>query len=421
MKNKTFDTTHKCGLLDYLAVLFIVLWSGGGFTYGIFTDWQVPLLPVVLVFLLYRKEKIKPKDFVFPLVLGGLILMQYAMFMGGFHPTAVTTPLCGIITLLFITKILRWNFYRVFLNIMSVFAIISLVFWIVDLSPSGHTLLLGLSDTLPQLGWDNLKNLETNSARLSNTLYFYRLDYIIEGLPANSGPFWEHGRFAFFLVIALFLSIINEKKFISVRNIILLLTLITTFSTAGYIAMVTMGVCLMLVRNGISWKTILLSVGMYFVIIYISQLDFMTEKIHDDALDMDNTQSRFGAMAYHFLQISRSPWIGFGPFVSKVFGEIEMSPNGLTDLMRYWGIPMALYMFYLIYRSARNFMPQAEHRFFTGLAFFLTVIPVAFPQTIMTSPFFYFIYFMAFERLSPTQNNTTYDNKNWRIKPLHVS
>lgn len=421
MKNKTFDTTHKCGLLDYLAVLFIVLWSGGGFTYGIFTDWQVPLLPVVLVFLLYRKEKIKPKDFVFPIVLGGLILMQYAMFMGGFHPTAVTTPLCGIITLLFITKILRWNFYRVFLNIMSVFAIISLVFWIVDLSPSGHTLLLGLSDSLPQLGWDNIKEVENNSAMLSNTIYLYRVDYEIDPLPINAGPFWEHGRFAFFIVIALFLSIVNEKKFISVRNIILLLTLITTFSTAGYLAMVTMGACLTLVRNGISWKTILLSVGMYFVIIYISQLDFMTEKIQDNALALDDTQSRFGAMVYHFLQISRSPWIGFGPFVSTVFGEIEMSPNGLTDLMRYWGIPMALYMFYLIYRSARNFMPQAEHRFFTGLAFFLTVISVAFPQTIMTSPFFYFVYFMSFERLSPTPNNTTHDNKNRRFKPLHIS
>lgn len=421
MKDKTFSTTHACGLFDYLAVLFIVLWSGGGFTYGIFTAWQVSLLPLALVIVLYRKEKITSRDFVFPFILGGLMLLQYSMFMGGFHPTAITTPICGIITLLLITKILRWNFYKVFLNIMLVFAIISLGFWLVDFSPFGHTLLLGLSDALPQLGWDNIKEVENNSAMLSNTLYFYRVDYEIDPLPINAGPFWEHGRFAFFLVIALFLSIVSEKKFYSIRNIILLVTLITTFSTAGYIAMVTMGVCLMLVRNGISWKTILLAIGMYFVIIYISQLDFMTEKIRDNALDIDNTQSRFGAMAYHFLQISRSPWIGFGPFVSKVFGEIEMSPNGLTDLMRYWGIPMALYMFYLIYRSARNLMPQAEHRFFIGLAFFLTVISVSFPQTIMTSPFFYFIYFMAFERLSSKQNNTTYDNKNWRIKPLHVS
>ena len=280
---------------------------------------------------------------------------------------------------------------------MTFFAITSLVLWFIDVSPLGHSFLLSISDKVPQLGWDNIKEIENNSAYNSNTIYLYRVDYSFESLPINAGPFWEHGRFAFFLIIALFFSVINENKFLSLRNLILLCALITTFSTAGYVAMVTMAVCLLLIKNGVSWRTVFLSSIAYYIILYISQLDFMTEKIQDNALALDDTQSRFGAIAYHFLQISKSPWIGYGQFLHKVYGDLEISPNGWTDLMRYWGVPMALYMFYIIFKSAKSFMPSNEHNFAIGLTFFIIMMSVSFPQTIMTSPFFYFIYFMAFE------------------------
>lgn len=390
--------SHPCGIPDYLLVLFIVLWSGGGFTYGLFKDWQTILLPIVLILLLIRKEKINQKDFIFPIVLVGLIFLQSFTFMSSFSPATVMTPIFGILTVLCITKILRWNFYKVFGNIMVAFAFTSLMLWFIDAIPSGHSALLSISDKLPQLGWDIIRDLDVTSTKSSNTLYLYRVDYVVDNLPLNSGPFWEHGRFAIYLVIALFLSIVNERKIVTVRNLILLVATVTTFSTTAYIALVTMSVCLLLIRNGLSWKTLLLAVGMYFVIIYISQLDFMTEKVQEDALDLNNTQSRFGAMAYHFLQISKSPWIGFGPFLYHVFGEIEISPNGWTDLIRYWGIPMAIYMFYLIYRSACGIMHIKEHRFAISISFFIVVMLLSFPQTIMTSPFYYFIYFMAFER-----------------------
>ncbi|MEO8399931.1 MAG: hypothetical protein ABI550_08985, partial [Ignavibacteriaceae bacterium] len=52
----------------------------------------------------------------------------------------------------------------------------------------------------------------------------------------NSGPFWEPGAFAGYLMIAILLNFSKDQKITNKYNVVLLIALITTFSTAGLLA-----------------------------------------------------------------------------------------------------------------------------------------------------------------------------------------
>ena len=68
---------------------------------------------------------------------------------------------------------------------------------------------------------------------------------------------------------------------------------------------------------------IIFSIILFAVVYYVGQLDFMTEKIAEQSAD-DSTWSRFGAIAYHWNQITQSPFIGFGHFF-QIFLEMTFT------------------------------------------------------------------------------------------------
>ena len=93
--------------------------------------------------------------------------------------------------------------------------------------------------------------------------------------------------------------------------------------------------------------------------------------------------------------------IGFGPFISRVFGdELSSSPNGLTDLMRYYGIPLSILFYYLLYKGTKQYVNNIHCG--ANVFVFISIILLCFSQTITYSPFFMILYFFAF-------NTYTYD------------
>lgn len=136
------------------------------------------------------------------------------------------------------------------------------------------------------------------------------------------------------------------------------------------------------------------SVVLLTVVYYVGQLDFMTEKIAEQSAN-DSSWSRFGAIAYHWDQIMQSPMIGFGPFISRVFGDkLLSSPNGLTDLMRYYGIPLSILFYYLLYKGTKQYVNDIHWG--ANVFVFISTILLCFSQTITYSPFFMILYFFAF-------------------------
>ena len=384
--------------IDIITILFLMLWSGGGFTYGLWPFWMLIGFPISL--LIYKKRKccLNNKLFRTVLLLTFIVLLQTIFFNGDFNTTSkyLLALFCVIIMSCYLYKGKR--FADLYIKIVCLLSVISLLFWCIDFIPQGHSFLLDIGEMLPQLGWENMRaTREGSTANMSYSLYLYTV-YFIDNLsiPQNTGPFWEHGIFCIYLVIAFYLNAIRENKIFTKYNIIFITTIITTFSSSGYVVLIIAMAFIILQRGGLTFRKIillsLLLVGTY----YISSLDFMTEKITENAMSTQES-SRFFAMVYHWQQIVKSPFIGYGPYLNRVFSNLVMSPNGWTQLLRIWGIPFSVYLLIAFYRGIGNFFKDNRNSSLIRLGFFVIVMTAVFPQTLSVSYFYFFLFFYSLQ------------------------
>lgn len=384
--------------IDIITILFLMLWSGGGFTYGLWPFWMLIGFPISL--LIYKKRKccLNNKLFRTVLLLTFIVLLQTIFFNGDFNTTSkyLLALFCVMIMSCYLYKGKR--FADLYIKIVCLLSVISLLFWCIDFIPQGHSFLLDIGEMLPQLGWENMRaTREGSTANMSYSLYLYTV-YFIDNLsiPQNTGPFWEHGIFCIYLVIAFYLNAIRENKIFTKYNIIFITTIITTFSSSGYVVLIIAMAFIILQRGGLTFRKIillsLLLVGTY----YISSLDFMTEKITENAMSTQES-SRFFAMVYHWQQIVKSPFIGYGPYLNRVFSNLVMSPNGWTQLLRIWGIPFSVYLLIAFYRGIGNFFKDNRNSSLIRLGFFVIVMTAVFPQTLSVSYFYFFLFFYSLQ------------------------
>lgn len=389
---KTVVSTY----IDYILLTFFILISGGSFTYGMFGNWAYLLFPIVLFTYINRGYKVNGKMILVVVAFAILFILQALMWNGPI--TSIIQPTLQIFTLILFARIIYPNFNNIFTNIIYFFATTSLVIWCISMVPAGYNFMFSLSQSLPQYGLEKLWEV-TDLGESMYTCYLFSYSALDSGFTAstgivrNYGPFWEPGRFTIFLTIALMIRLYNNPKF-DRKNIILLLADITTFSTTGYIALAILFIGYVAIqKKNIGTKAIQI-LFIVACIVLISKLDFMSEKIIDQMNDLQNTHSRFGAMAYHFLQISQSPIIGYGSHLNKAFNILEMSPNGWTHLLRCYGIPTSIFMLCLLYKGIKKYLhTKIAIIHICALAIILTL---AFTQTCMGDPFYFILYFFAF-------------------------
>lgn len=393
----------KEGFVDFFLLAFVLLWSGGSFTYGLFPGWPYIMLVLTMIVMFSRQQKLESFNYIAVGILSAVIFLQNVAFSG-----TIDVMIKPIVTLLAVTAIaivVRPHFNRLFVKIVTFFALISLVFWVIDVFPTGHSALLRIAKSLPQLGSDILAKGDNSWAQRSGyTLYFYSIYEIQYSADSfyffsvrNPGPFYEPGRFTVILSIALMLILYNgQYKKYQKSFYVILAANITTFSTTGYFTMLAIWAFYFFSRrrnNGIS--SIIWIILFFIVIRYALDLSFMSEKVSVQLDDVEDANSRFGAMLYHWTQILESPFIGYGVFLSQTFSILEMSPNGITDMMRYWGIPVFLLCVWLAFYSTKTYMINSV---VFRLAFVTVLLLLAYSQTIMNSPFYYLLYFIGSEK-----------------------
>lgn len=384
--------------IDTISILFLMLWSGGGFTYGLWPLWMIVLFP--FLYILYKKRGccLNKKIVIVTFMLTFIVLLQTLSFSGDFNTT--TKYLLALYSVMIMSCYLfkSRHFVDLYIKIVFLISVISLVFWCIDFTPQGHNLLLDIGESLPQLGWDNMRETrEGSTANKSYTLYVYTVYFIDDLLiPQNTGPFWEHGIFCIYLINAFYLNAIRENKIITKYNIVFIIAIITSFSSTGYVVLIVALAFVILQRGGITFSKIFLLVMLLIGTYYISSLDFMTEKITENAMST-NESSRFFAMVYHWQQIVKSPFIGYGPYLERAFSNLVMSPNGWTQLLRVWGIPFSAYLLIAFFKGAGNFFREEDNSFFKRIGLFVIVMIAVFPQTLSVSYFYFFLYFYSLQ------------------------
>jgi len=125
-------------------------------------------------------------------------------------------------------RLFKFKLIEYFIILVKIFAIISLIFWV----------LVNLSDSFYQqsLYWPELFKTD-KWINESYILFSTRDSRTVFNLIRNNGGFWEPGAYATTLIITLIFNVLRGKNLKSRTNIILILAVITTFSTSGWIGL----------------------------------------------------------------------------------------------------------------------------------------------------------------------------------------
>lgn len=351
-----------------------------------------------------------------------LILFLYLLFQVLYARVTIvglTESILFYSTVLFEAAYIGVKFRYIYCRHMFFFSIISLAFFIpIFINPSFHSQILALKSVIPQLG-ENFNEISSNPGMNLYIVFISDAVFYVNGLYRNCGPFYEPGLFASFVSIALIINLANEKKIINLANIVYVLTILSTISTGGYMVLMLIVIYYVFSQESKIYKIGLIAV-LPILLPYIYDLDFVGSKMEANlASSSYKAYSRFGAMAYHWEKIKESPFIGYhggampNTALDSIMSSFEgrmISPNGITWVFVYYGIPLAVVFYMLLYKSIDYILPISRRKWETIVVFFIFLL-CAFSQTITTMPIFYLIVSLALTHYNKNNTIKNYENR----------
>jgi len=311
-----------------------------------------------------------------------------------------------LLTCYLILELTKNRLNTTFVGFIYFLALFSLVFYPTQYFPGlQDTIKNGIGSIIKPLGSEN-----TPPGFVSKTLIFFTYHHsynqeFVEDL-RNSGAFWEPGMFAIFLNLALMINIyINKAKLLSHRNIVFIITLITTLSTTGFIVLFLIILSTFILNKKIEHAILYLPIIIGISLIaytYVWKLEFMSGKVTAQVDNANyNQSSRFGAALFHFEQLKESPLTGVFLLEAQNNKEINfedrhVTPNGISLIFMVWGIPVALIYFALIYTGLARWLRfnRIDNKL-VHFFFFFIVIFSTFSQDITNRHFYYMILFFV--------------------------
>lgn len=202
----------------------------------------------------------------------------------------------------------------------------------------------------------------------------------------NCGPFWEPGMFAVFLNIALFVNLFLLKGK-SIVTIILVIALLTTVSTGGYIG----GLFILICSSILNKKNILFSIAsiVLFVVflIFFFNTDFMGDKLVSQLTDttLGDDTSRFGALLTHLKIFADHPIWGYYGLEGYVVDDRKALASGLLIPLSSRGFIVGLLYYYLLYKASLRYSAFYARSKRVGVSLFLLILLLSMSQTMLLS------------------------------------
>ena len=228
-----------------------------------------------LVFM-HRKKSIDSQ--IYWVIIAALMIMVFQGFRWDFSAfTFVTYTLFTIMIPYLTIKIVGIKYLRITAKVVYYISIISLVLFLGQVFIPGFTaILFGIESlftpfsSLPERPSILIYSIATNTLQ----------DGDLAGFLRNPGMFHEPGAFAVFIVLAIVNNIMIDDRPFSRKNIILLIALVSTFSTAGILSIfLVYGFYFFRIKKK-NIKVLIVSAIIFVPLsIYVIQLPFMTNKI----------------------------------------------------------------------------------------------------------------------------------------------
>lgn len=255
----------------------------------------------------------------------------------------------------FYIKVAGKSFANVYINLMYFFTLIGFAFWI------GINISQSFLDMLDQM----VKYLNLDPVGLENFI-IYNTEHLRPGdiMIRNPGPFNEGGVYATYLSFAIGLNLLGTGKLLNKKNIIFLIALLTTFSSAGYIAFFFIVSAYFLVNKKISFKVIIFPIIVAMSIYGFLNIEFLSNKIIKQYESQTSGSpelyrvGRFGGMIADIEQLKKYPVFGRGIFTNDryysytdVLDNRKSSAMGIVAFITRNGLIFGLFYFVILFLS----------------------------------------------------------------------
>jgi hypothetical protein len=297
-----------------------------------------------------------------------------------------------------VVRINKANFVPNFIKVVHFIAIVSLF---------GYVLQLIFPSLLFQIG--TLINIGTREG-IKKIASFIIFNFSIQHSLRNSGCMWEPGVYGCILNIALlFLSIPNYTYYSKKKYIIIVLAIITTFSTDAYLAL-----AILIFYSNLKIKSIykkLFNFIVFIPILFLTFLntDFLSDKISNQFKGIDTqvykaskydkmVLSRFSSMVIDFPVFLKRPLLGYGIDLEEVNGSflykdydqnVDRTYGGFTMLL-YFGLIGFILYFGAIYLQIFKLSFDTTYSLFSVITIFILLYSNPLPY----SPILFSLFFL---------------------------
>lgn len=386
-------------ITDCVLVFLMVAFSGIPFFYYSRIEVLVAMWLLPLAVFVHRKRTVDWFVVGYLIVVMGILFLQTIKF---YHFSALSYAglLIRITFTWLVIRAVGIKLIPLFVKTMVVLVCISLFFYLAGYVPGVHRLLIGhlaplfdhpFMDHSGYKVWPQIAvfTFNTSGEALGNVLI------------RNAGPFWEPGAFAGFLIVAVMLQTLTRARlWADWSNRILILGLVTTFSTTGLLAgAVWIGGYYLIKGTGFQ-RLVVLPVAAIALLLVYQSVAFLGDKV-SRAMSFNETtyNTRFKSAARDWNDWLQNPLLGMGMTKATRFGgeknqrDIHRN-NGLTDLLATYGLPVFAAYFFLIGLSFyRIGLPNPNQMALAVLAL-LVVMLIGFSEIYFNKIFFYGLTFL---------------------------
>jgi uncharacterized membrane protein len=207
----------------------------------------------------------------------------------------------------------------------------------------------------------------------------------------------------------------RSNKLLTLKNILIILNILSTFSTTGYLGLALIFLYFLMFSKTVNSFIKLISVPLfiYLFFIFYGSSEFMNQKIQNSIEDArnknitENRSGRFFTLRKAINTFARYPISGRG-LVSATYaeeGEDEGTGYGIIDLGSRFGIPGLILYIIILFKSISllNKSSGVQNRLFTLTAYTVLLLHL-FSQTVYMTPILLMIFFVYPSSLIPEIN-----------------
>jgi hypothetical protein len=390
-------------LLRYGLMYLLIAFSGIFF----FMDnkvLQVALFAVSGAVFFYENLRID-REFIDVLIL--LCLLSAAQGFA-FHSLSVESALATLMyysSAYLLVKTIGSRFTEYYVNTIYVLTLIGLAFYGMSLASPGF---LSFLSAIPRALHSDPHNHENFFIYTVQKVYTTSLHIL-----RNSGPVYEAGMFAVTLILALIFNTVRRHTLFNKKNSVFMAAILSTFSTAGYLALFCFLIFYFACEKDLFKKAIWVPLLLFISVFAYYNLSFMSKKIERDVKFSEYYQGRnsgrysnlgrIGSALVDLQTIRKHPLTGTGRTQENRFVKVSRNKNGLLsshrtngvfDFLAENGIPFSILFFYLMHRSLARLCEV--HRFDGKFALYslLLILLVGSSQTIFMRPLFLGLIFL---------------------------